>query len=301
MGSRLGGALTRCLGVADMPDSRARVCVRQSYYSVPAEGCRWTGRVQGDARLLPQVKENKGETLFKRYLDRWGYGDYEHHPDLLNPPKQPDYLIRTARGEVVAEVKSFDGWGLLEKLKDEPFAMESLEETLDPIREAIKEAAKQLKGIKGRPLVVALASPDNRIPVSAFYVISAMYGELALSVPLDKPRSQAWHTGRNGRLYIPDGRGVKRGFHPYLSAIAVIHERSLHASPTASVSHLGLPAEPGFDAVVTLDVFETISDQCVPLPRTLFAHAGDERWTAQPGDMYGRLEADTGASIGWDE
>lgn len=253
--------------------------------------------ISRDTRILPKAKENKGEALFERYLDRWGYGDYEHHPEWLNPPKKPDYLIRTELGEVVVEVKSFDGWGLLEKLKDEPFAMESLEETLDPIREAIKEAAKQLKGIEGRPLVVALASPDNRIPVGAHYIISAMYGELELSVPIDKYRSEAWHTGRNGRLYIPDGRGVKRGFHPYLSAIAVIHERPLHPSPAAWTSELGHSAETSIlDSVVTLDVFDTISDKCVSLPRTLFTHAGDERWTAQGGGMYGRSDAD--ASIG---
>jgi hypothetical protein len=55
-------------------------------------------------------RENKGEALFERYLDHWGYGDYEHHPELL---KKPNYLIRTEFGEVVVEVKSFDTWACL--------------------------------------------------------------------------------------------------------------------------------------------------------------------------------------------
>ena len=228
--------------------------------------------------------------LFERYLAQWGYGGYERHPEWLNPPKKPDYLVRSDFGEVVVEVKSFDTWGLLEKLKDEPFAMESLEETLSPIREAIKEAAKQLKGIEARPLVVALASPDNRIPVGAHYIISAMYGELELPVPLDQARSEQWRTGRNGRLYIPDGRGVKRGFHPYVSAVAVIREEPPHPPPASTVSDSEAAIETrGPHSAVTLEVFETISDRCVPLPRALFAHEGDGRWGALGGGSYGRL------------
>jgi len=242
---------------------------------------------------LSKIKENIGEVLFERYLAHWGYGDYEHHSEWLNPPKKPDYLIRTKFGEVVVEVKSFDTWGLLEKLKDEPFAMESLEETLDPIREAIKEATKQLKGIEGRPLVIGLASPDNRVPVSPYYLISAMYGELELPVSLDQARSEQWRTGRNGRLYIPDGRGVERGFHPYVSAIAVIREEPPYLPPAAAVSDSEVATETqALNSAVTLEVFETISDRCVPLPRTLFAHEGDRRWGALGHGLYGRLDAE---------
>jgi hypothetical protein len=241
---------------------------------------------------LSKIKGNIGEVLFGQYLAHWGYGDYEHHPERLNPPKKPDYLIRTEFGEVVVEVKSFDTWGLLEKLKDEPFAMESLQETLGPIRDAIREATKQLKGIEGRPLVIVLVSPDNRIPVSPYYLISAMYGELELPVPLDQPRSEQWRTGRNGRLYIPDDRGVKRGFHPYISAVAVIREKLSHPSPSAALSHSEVTTEiQAPNSAVTLDVFETISDRCVPLPRTLFAHEGDRRWSALGDGFYGRLGA----------
>lgn len=238
---------------------------------------------------MSKIRENIGEVLFERYLARWGYGDYKRHPERLNPPKKPDYLIKSDFGEVVVEVKSFETWGLLEKLKDEPFAMESLEETLSPIREAIKEAAKQLKGIEGRPLVVALASPANRVPVSTHYIISAMYGELELPVPLDQARSEQWRTGRNGRLYIPDGRGVKRGFHPYVSAVAVIREEPPHPPPASTVPGSEGAAETRAPNSVTLEVFETISDGCVPLPRALFAHEGDGRWGALGGGFYGRL------------
>jgi hypothetical protein len=38
---------------------------------------------------------------------------------------------------------------------------------------------------------------------------------------------------------------------------------------------------------VTLDVFETMSDQCAPLPATVFAHEGDRRWGVLGPGQYG--------------
>jgi hypothetical protein len=226
---------------------------------------------------VPTSQDNVGEVLFERYMAQWGYDDYERHPALLNPPKHPDYLIRTAFGEVVVEVKSFETWGLLSDLGPNEFRMQDLKQTLTPIRDAISEAAKQLKGIKGRPLIVVLVNPDNRMPLSEHYVISAMYGELELPVSADHQEPGLWRSGRNGRLYRVDERGVAHGNHPYLSAVAVVRE-GLNEEAQA-----GKPA-------VTLDVFETVSDQCVPLPPLLFAHKGDTRWSAVGSGMYGRCE-----------
>ena len=39
---------------------------------------------------------------------------------------------------------------------------------------------------------------------------------------------------------------------------------------------------------VTMDVFETISRQCVPLPAAVFAHEGDTRWGVLGPGRYGR-------------
>lgn len=48
-----------------------------------------------------------GERLFLRYLAECGYEVLAHEPDL-GTGKGPDYLIRAAGHEVVAEVKSFN-------------------------------------------------------------------------------------------------------------------------------------------------------------------------------------------------
>ena len=47
-------------------------------------------------------EQNWGEALFKRYLAAWGYSDVEYEPEWLNPPKKPDFLIKTAWGEVTS-------------------------------------------------------------------------------------------------------------------------------------------------------------------------------------------------------
>jgi hypothetical protein len=232
---------------------------------------------------LSTNEQNRGEALFEQYLAQRGYSDYEHHPDWLNPPKKPDYLIRTAFGEVVVEVKSFQTWGLLADLKDEPSAIQSLTETLEPVREAIKHAAKQLKGIRERPLIVVLDNPDNRIPLTDYYVRSAMYGELNCTIPMDGRRHAYWYFGRNARLYIVGDRGLAHGNHDYISAVAVIRE-GLSVGGDATGTLASQPA-------VTLDVFEAISERCVPLPSSLFAHDGDTRWGVLGPGMYGRRNA----------
>jgi hypothetical protein len=215
--------------------------------------------------------QNTGEMLFERYLAQWGYDDVEHQPSWLNPPKKPDYLIRTASGELGVEVKSFESWGLFEKLGEEGFAMESLTKTLKPIRDRMAKAARQLKGISGRPLVVVLGNPGNRMPLSAPNVIAAMYGDLEFAIPVDREKPGFWRSGRNGELRLTGQHGIRHGSHAHLSAVAVLRER---------------PAGTGNPAV-TMDVFETMSDQCVPLPATVFAHEGDTRWGLLGSGQYG--------------
>jgi hypothetical protein len=213
---------------------------------------------------------NGGELLFERYLAQWGYGDYEHQPDWLTPPKRPDYLIHTAAGEVVAEVKSFESWGLFENLEDGMFAMQSVSKTLKPVRGRIAKAAGQLKGITGRPLVVVLDNPGNRMPLSPPNVIFAMYGDPEFVFPADRAQPGLWHADFNGELHLVNDRSIEHGSHAHVTAIAVLRER------------------PGGGTAVAMDVFETMSDRCVPLPTTAFAHEGDTRWGVLSPGQYGR-------------
>jgi hypothetical protein len=120
-------------------------------------------------------------------------------------------------------------------------------------------------------------------------VISAMYGDLQLEAPrlpdgsLGEFQSVA---GRNGKL---------TNDHPYVSAVAVVR-REDHAAPwvsewvdthqagfgddvqalTAALAEASQDAPEGDD--IFLEVFETISETAVPLPRDIFNGPRDLRW-----------------------
>jgi hypothetical protein len=249
-------------------------------------------------------RENAGEALFKRYLYRWGYDDFKYHTDWLNPPKKPDFLINTPYGEVVVEVESFTTWGLFENAKPGMALSRSLKQGLAPVRRAISHAAEQLKGIEGRPLIVVLANPLNRpIPLEQPMIVSAMYGDLEYAFPAESDEPGYWRPGRNGRLHLVDDRGVARGNHDYVSAVAVVREglnqkawaeawwrdhESSYESPLAAIPDFEAACADAPEATVTLDVFETLSEHCVPLPAEVFLHDGDTRWGAIAPGQYGR-------------
>ena len=83
----------------------------------------------------------------------------------------------------------------------------------------------QLKGITGRPLVVVLDNPGNRMPLSPPNVIFAMYGDPEFVFSADRAQPGFWHASRNGELHVLNERGIEHGSHAHLSAIAVVREQ----------------------------------------------------------------------------
>ena len=84
------------------------------------------------------------------------------------------------------------------------------------------------------------------------------------------PRSRPpgfWHATLNGELRLVNERGIEHGSHAHLSAVAVLREQ---------------PTDSGYPAV-TLDVFETISDHCVPLRATHGIRAPGGHPVGRPG------------------
>lgn len=249
---------------------------------------------------MADTAENQGEELFKLYLDQWGYTDYERQVEWLNPPKKPDFLVRTPLGEPIVELKSFTTSGLFEDAPVGVVQSRPLVKALGPIRSAIKAAAEQLKGIEDRPLVVVLANPENLpLPLNPAMVISAMYGDLAYTFG-GPGESEGWSLGRNGRLYVADGQGYERGFHDYVSAVALISDGvkawgetwwdehgASYESPAAALPDFEAAWREAPQPRATLDVFETVSDRCVPLPADLFFHEGDTRWGEIGPGQYG--------------
>lgn len=110
------------------------------------------------------------------------------------------------------------------------------------------------------------------MPLSPPNVIFAMYGDPESVFSADRAQPGFWHASRNGELHVLNERGIEHGSHAHLSAMAILREQ---------------PAGAGGPAV-TMDVFETISGQCVPLPASVFAHEEDTRWGVLSPGQYGR-------------
>ncbi|MEV5282949.1 hypothetical protein [Streptomyces sp. NPDC052811] len=235
------------------------------------------------------------EAWVASYLGERGY-QFDKEPDL-GVVKRPDYLITAAGRTVVAEVKAFETFGLLAGIEPGgPTRSHSLKQALKPVRGQITEAAKQLRPLRDRgwPLVVILANPAERpIPLTTPMIISAMYGDLEVQIPT-LPDGSAGEfrsgLGRNGKL---------TNDHEYVSAVAVVR-REFHAKKwlddwyTANRAEFGddmralaaaaaearTTAPTGYD--IFMEVFETVSEAAVPLPRDVFNGPLDHRWGGNP-------------------
>jgi len=178
---------------------------------------------------------------------------------------------------------------------------------LKAVRRKISAGAEQLKGIEGYPLMVVLANPRNSwVPLEGPMFIGALYGDMQASFAPDG--DLFFHSGRNGRLHVTEPDGSAHGNHPYLSAVAVLRfvypQAAWAAAMTRSQETVGdgnplaivreanqLLARQGDAAaeVVCLDVFETVSESAVPLPREVFDGPHDTRWGVTSAWQYGQL------------
>ncbi|MGV9601319.1 hypothetical protein ACWDR1_32135 [Streptosporangium sandarakinum] len=246
------------------------------------------------------------EEWLDRYLSERGYNaDTPGDPDQKNP----DRLITTPDGrQVVCEVKSFATPGLLKEARfregsggirvSQPMAR-TQKEALQPIRDKIKEAAKQLKRYKddGLPLMVILANPMScPIPFDESSVIAAMYGDIDAVFEITEPGAEhegaSWlQAGRNGKLTSD---------HHYISAVALLRERPHSAAwakawfdenrrrfdqaqdMIAAYLQAAKTENAPQGSEVFLSIIETTGEEAVPLPRDLFNGPLDLRYGPAP-------------------
>jgi hypothetical protein len=182
---------------------------------------------------------------------------------------------------------------------------------LRSVRDKITAGATQLKGITGRPLVVILANPHNSwVPLEGPMFIGALFGDPQVNFAQDG--GLRFHSGRNGRLHVTEPDGSVRGNHPYLSAVAVLRlvypknawAAAMAQSPASGTDDLlaimrdahhalGEQGEAVAEAIC-LDVYETVSESAVSLPREVFAGPHDTRWGVSTPGMYGQLAGPLG-------
>lgn len=160
------------------------------------------------------MTRTKGEALFEQYLGDRGIGfDYE----VGEGGRRPDYRLKTAPA-VYCEVKDFT-FGPEERAEMEGFHKGSRvgskgpEALYDRIRDAIGKAAKQLRTARGKPCVVVLHNAGSLMSLAPFLIGGAMFGDPAITVPLDGGELTPVFTG--GRM-LGDTKNTS------VSAVAVL-------------------------------------------------------------------------------
>jgi hypothetical protein len=194
-------------------------------------------------------------------------------PSTRIRPKRPDRLVNRDGLSAVCEVKQFD--------KD-PLAW--MRETGQggffdehkPVRGAVKQAANQLRPLKGRglPLVVVLGNPNGyHVDFSGIQVIHALYGDdtIVLQVwtgeappPPDFSDASDYKrvVGRNGQIRVVG---------QYISAVLMLHRRAPGSFDFRDEADVP-------EDECSVEVIPTISEEAVPLPDCFFNGSNDRRW-----------------------
>lgn len=233
-----------------------------------------------------------GEEMFVRYLREYGYAGWDKHEPVIveAQPSNPDFLIQRGRTETICEVKEFRTDHMKRKLCSSPTKRASFpaKRILQPVREAIRAAGKQLRPFADgdRPLVIVLTNPHNAdVQLRVERVLEAMYGDPMVAVNKNAP-----FLGKNGKL--------TNNNYPHLSAVVCLRKGS-HADDWLGEEHgqleqwkrrvsisAGLPWEAppgmptgGYVAVDTIETMSSARGDAATVPDDFFDGPHDTRWT----------------------
>lgn len=237
--------------------------------------------------------------MFEAYLAEQGYPEPAYEPEL-GVAKRPDYLVIRADSEAICEVKEFDA-----KANPAPMdgGMRSMEDVLRPVRQKIRDAAKQLKPLRdcGRPLVVVLANPRGAfVRLGPHEIVWSMYGDPAFEFATDAVTGEP--IGEGGFIVTRNGR--LRNDHPYISAVMVVsaRDRAVDFYDDLIAGMEAAPADEKMEAIHRArdlgevpegdyhraDVYRTMSTDAADLSRQLFN---------EPKDRQFEFDAEAGAYV----
>jgi hypothetical protein len=178
----------------------------------------------------------ESEKLFLSYLETHGYIaehdlDWrERFPDV-ETAKSPDFLVSRAGDPLaICEQKEWESSPVDRRLAVQRFGSFSSEEVhqtaADAVQDAAREQLRPFAGV-GLPLVVVLANPHHR-------VVPLGPGDMHLSLFGTSDRIVAGPGGLVrrvsdgvGALAATDANGVLYNPHTHLSAVVVVHERTM--------------------------------------------------------------------------
>jgi len=231
----------------------------------------------------------ESEELFADYLERVGYA-FEYEPSAREGERNPDFSVDTPSGVVVCEVTDLH-WFVPPREGSRVGAAGWLD-SYGAIRRKLQDKHKQGRHLKGRqPYVVVLRFVPSH-PASQLIVPGAMYGDVAISIPIDPqggpppdvPARNVFTSGgrlQPERLTTISAVAVLEVFNPTKAAVERRIDELTAADATFEEAYSVAEAElakPDFDEnarVGRLDGYHNIYAADPRLPRGTFAGRTD--------------------------
>jgi len=137
-------------------------------------------QIQTGAASEIQAK-TESERLFEMYLQASGYVEFEFEPKISDGTARPDFLVTTADGVVLFEVKQFQP-------TSEDFQLGGgFYDPYGPIRDKIQEGRKKFREFKQFPCALVLYNTGKPlVDLRWEFIYGAMLGNLGYSIPFDK-------------------------------------------------------------------------------------------------------------------
>jgi hypothetical protein len=161
-------------------------------------------------------QKTKSEVLFEKLLKKRGFEFIKGEDFFEEGKKCPDYYVKTAYGDLICEVKEFNEPEIHKMIRKQKVIAFSSKRILNPIKNKINAASDQLKPYTKNkiPMIVILSNPYGYfVDLSNEEILSAMFGEIGISIPLIDGKEANWFFGRNGILTSQK---------QYISAICVL-------------------------------------------------------------------------------
>ena len=185
--------------------------------------------------------------------DRWlqAYAGEHHFAATFEPDWEamfghqfstnPDFLIESGGSQAVVECRGFKSWAFSEFMRKSRPQGGTVPPgvTRRPIFAALKEKAEQLEpfAVTGEPLVIALANTGTSdVFLDDHHMRSAMFGDLAVSIPIDQPgpanadlppARTIVHPGY-GAFCATDSVQTPCNPQPHVSGVAVVKRHDLY-------------------------------------------------------------------------
>jgi hypothetical protein len=251
------------------------------------------------------------ERFFAEYLDARGLTfEYEPSQETGRRGRNPDFLVHVPTGDVSFEVTELT-WLPEPKEPTGEFQPHAGFDGYAPIRRRLQEKHKQGRHLKGKmPYVVVLWFVPPH-PVAEFVVPGAMFGNVAISIPVDPAGGPP--PDRPARNIFTKGGRLQPKRLTTVSAVAVLNARNptvadvesriderlsddADGAEIAEVVHEEY-GRPDYDAsayVLGLDTFHNIFAAAPRLPRGTFAGPRDREFDAL-GPEYGEVFRGTDA------